>query len=588
MEDVGYALGGHKQIEDIVGRLIGPAKESMEDIIGDYSEKEKTDHKGPHGKSKSLRWKFTKQYVNNLEKISKKYEVPFCNVALIYQIISASRNQPKLYNPDRIIEHFIDKEFDSTLENEKKEILEFSFYFFDEKFERLIEIFIGEKLQDVFGLTEFFQHVNFVLGYNEYYNVKSLSLEENREIFLKIYDEIYNFHKEVIWLFVWSSMIDSWIIDSFIKEGADFEKSKQLFASWSPFISEIEYIKSIDTKKDLNLLIDEKYFWVNFLSSLNMVPFFSLYSTKGNNAIKQYIRFDEGGIRFAPNYNVTSTENFNPNISYSLRTEYLNHEGIYVKNEKLDEYEKEANRYLSSDKFVTYNSHQNDKENNKETTVKSYDDIQLKTEKFFVYYREFRDRAEKYLFNQYQLSGSKRELSRSQRRLLRWKREPLPKKGAFTFEISSHINMAARDHLRYFKDNLSFSKLGITGKTGIRYVQKYKKEHSSDNSVEHIEDIPISEIERIRRQKENEELHRIPGYITQNQLCKLLAECEPFNQKSPKTIMRRLQKLIEDGKIDTPMIKKTGKYFKEENVKSIVNELMIEMFGCSLAERVQD
>ncbi len=572
MEEVGYALGGHKQIEDIVGRLIGPAKESMEDIIDDYSEKEKTDHNGEPGRTKSYRWGFVKQYVNNLEKISKKYEVPFCNVALIYQIISASRNQPKLYNPDRIIEHFNDKEFDSTLENEKKEILESTSYYAREEYERLIEVLIGEKLQDVFGLTEFFQHVNFVLGYNEYYNAKSLSLEENREIFLKIYDEIYNFHREVIWLFVWIGMIDYWIIDSFIKEGADFEKSKQLLASWSPFRSKSEGIKNIDAENHLNTFIGKKYFWVDFFPDLNVVPFFSLYSTKGNNALKQYSRFDhEGKLNFRPDYKVKGSSLFNPDINYSLETDYFMHNGYPIQNEKLDKYEEEADRYLSSEKFVKYDKPTTyvNPQNNEETTntVKSTDELEITHDKRLIYKNNFRKRAEKYLFKQYQLSGDKNKLNSA---------------------IISNLDYGASDYLSNWKGAALSKELEISGKTGARYVQEYKKENPFDNSVEHIEDIPIGEIERIRRQKENEELHRIPGYITQNQLCKLLAKREPFNQKSPKTIMRRLQKLIEDGKIDTPMIKKTGKYFKEENVKSIVNELMTEMFGCSLAERVKD
>lgn len=602
--DVVVALGGHKNIVDICAKLLNPVKQSMESILDEYSSKEEKERRGKKtkretdepGKTKSYRWGYIKQYVNKLEQISNDHGVPFCNVALIYQIISASRNQPLLFDPDKIIEHFHGKNLCSDLQDKKGSFLQLC-GFKNEMHKRLMEIFIEAQLQDLFDPKLFYKHVNLVLDYNKYYCSKGSSLENERKKFLEIYDDVYNLHSEVIWLFVWSNMIDYWIISrlkqgnkdffSIIEDGEKnnsntrigFNNLKQLIASWSPFISESKYIENLDSPSALDDFITRKYFWVNFLSDLNNAPFIrSIISNL--EPIKQVIRLDENGLQFVPGYKDQSKKKWNQKVDISFK--------IDDKPEKIDGIICEIYSMFNSCMFNNINNLKDEPDDNEDNEKEEFDygnkkknsekqkDIKEKITspsdkinqvKFLIYYTTFRDRAEKYLFNEYSLSCSNIALS--------------------TYIISSLQNSVS-DHLRKYKDLILKSDVGISQKTGSRYVERHQQEYPHDNSVRYVEDIPMEAISQIQRLEREKMHHRIPGYISQNKLCNLLTEREPFCQKSPKTILRKLQKLIQDGKIDAPMVKDSGKYFKEGNVKDIVDVLMIEIFGYSLTQRAEN
>ncbi len=545
--DILVKLGCHEKLNKMFARV--NQGEFLDEFISEYD--------GEKGSSSSktgiIIHKLVKQYVDYLMTIAAKYNVPYSFVSVIRKIICFNDSHPNLAEYDNILKFYMNKDNDKNHEHTFSTPAYFPFQDFKNiskrDLEHLIGILFNNEIREIFDNNQLNTFVNKVVDYYDFYMPKNLSDEENKKIFFDVYEEIYNLQTEIVYIILFSNTIDFWIIERLKKEMSLLEL-KRVLADGYPLLYEKWFVMGLGSEKELDEFVDQKFFWIKIFSFL----IHDLLLDKIPEAtLSQTLRMQENELQFAPEYGDKrySSSGFEKGNDDFESDDYLFGEDYTLEGKK----EKEIEKWGEIDKIESV---ENRLTNHKQV---------LLLEKHFVYSTAFREQARKYLFNNYQLTGHPKTI---------------------IFQLFKYIKICTSEYLRQINNRKLKSAVGFSEKTAHRYIEQYQESNPYETDVNYIDDLPISAIESIVSAGENKIHHRIDGYISQNKLCTLLVEREPFNEKSPKTISRRLQKLINDGKIDAPKVIDSGKYFKNENVKGIINELMMDMFGSALTDKVEN
>jgi len=293
-KDIFVERGCQKDIKNMVARV--NQGEFLDEFLGEYDAKKGT----LSGKTELYRHKLVEQYLDYLKAIATKHDVPFCFVSLIHRIVCLSTNQTDLSDYGNIINFFKKKKRMGIQQGNKLTYFPFqSFTDIPKKdLERLVRIFFNQKLQEIFDNNKLNDFVNRLLDYYDFYVPGNLTDEENKKIFLNIYDEVYNLYTEIIWIIVFSNTIDFWITER-LKGELEFQELKDILSGWSQLVHEHQFIRNMDDKEKLNDFIDQKYFWIKIFSFLTHDLLLDKIS---ESTISQLMRMDDSELRFVPEY----------------------------------------------------------------------------------------------------------------------------------------------------------------------------------------------------------------------------------------------------------------------------------------------
>lgn len=632
VKDIGPKVFPSKRDSDLLGQsdnflkvaeLGNKNKKSFDQFLPKFDITRKKQRDLPEellGKTWRYKGRMVNNFIEELMKLINQYDVHISEIFMIYHTITDRMNYQWTEGETPTIEIKGEVMY-RVLERKNKNFYETILNFFNDRIKKQeekidIDYFneqdIASRVEtNMYKISKILPYINLkdiidpavikenVWCFLYFYNVylpKNRTNTENKNVFIELYDKIYDLTTEVMWIFIISNVFDYWILENFT-----FKYKKLLLNKWYTSYQVRDEIKKITTKEELQHYINKRFFWVKIFEK-EIQKYFNVLVP--DRVATKYASVEEGSlvggsVDTEEEWEEGNDEKIEPNDLDALKieiTKALNipaeDEGIFstkeliqkaidkgvlekICEEILNENHGDSLKDLCMEYLMGKNKERRDEFLEKDDEIepeflvencidaglymqnlKGSKDVSARKMTITFGARKY---LQQYLFDNYQLSGD-------------------PQK------VINYLNRTAQGSFNEvfakLKDKWCQKNLGFGLKTTNRRIEEHNSQQGQNDekkiiSIFDIKKENIDTIVKMGEQKENNMKHKIPGYFSQNELSNVLVNIFKENGKevSAKTIKRRLKVLVQEGKINAPEKKKSGLYYKEEDTKKIYEAL---------------